>query len=974
MERMHSAAASCVRQGRGLRGWLRRGAGVGIGVLAFVTAASGQGMGTPGQFEVSPSGAATYTIPIQVPPGVAGLQPQLALSYNSQAGNGPLGVGWGLSGLSAITRCPRTLAQDGVRGSVRMDSNDRFCLDGVRLMLEGAGSGAIYGASASRYRKELDNFSLVTAHGAAGSGPAYFVVQTKAGLTLEYGNSADSKLLMPSGGAVRTWSLNRVRDLMGNEMRVGYLVAPDQAFQLPQRIDYVGAGQSDGPAVVLEYTSTRADPIVGFHAGAALRLDRLLARIRSFTADGSPAQDLRLDYTVRDGSPRPWLSAVTECDGADLCKPPTTFTYPAPRSASAMVPFKDGNHVLSVPGGWQAYLPRMADLDGDGIPDLVASHAGVAGAIVHAWKGGRDGTYTPFANGKPVISQTQLGGFNGYQVDVVDLDADGRADIVYSYAGQSGAFVYGWRGVGDGSFTPLNGGAPLMSQTAFGSFNGFRISFTDLNADGMPDLVYGFAGPSSAYAFAWLGGGPDGRFMPANDGLPVVEVTGQSFTSYEVSVADLDADGFGDIVYAYAGTAGVVVKAWRGDGDGRFAPYHGGAALVSRTDQGSFSAYRPQVLDLNGDGVADLLFSYAGPLGAYAYAWLGKGDGSFIAVKGGQPVVAETISYAGYLFNFADVNGDGIVDVLTTYAGQHGAFAYAWRGLGDGTYAPYNAGRPILEQTQLGGFGYYQAMPTDLLGRAIADLIFATGHETGLFAYAWRNPRDPSENLLASIDSAVAPSIKLGYQSLVRGSHVRDTGANAATPPRIDLHFPLYVTEKVSVESGADGFNVTAYTYGGLKAEVGTGRGLLGFRWMKARDLSTGLETYNEFAQGWPFTGMVIRSQSRLAGAGHGGLLKQTVTTPLFIATTPGPFATVFATQSRTVDSSWDLDGSVLPSITTDYTWGATGIWGDPAQIVVRTSDGASRSTVNEYSPPVTTGGSWILGRLRRATVTSTSP
>lgn len=221
MNRMRSAT-SWVWQGG--TGWRRAAA---LAAVAIVTTASGQGMGAPGLFEVSPSGAATYSIPIQVPPGVAGLQPQLALSYSSQAGNGPMGVGWSLSGLSAIVRCPRTLAQDGVRGSVRNDANDRFCLDGVRLVLDAGGSGSNYGASGSRYRKEQDNFSLVTAHGAAGAGPAHFFVQTKTGLTLEYGNSADSKLITPTGGTVRIWSLSRVRDVIGNEMRIGYLVPPD---------------------------------------------------------------------------------------------------------------------------------------------------------------------------------------------------------------------------------------------------------------------------------------------------------------------------------------------------------------------------------------------------------------------------------------------------------------------------------------------------------------------------------------------------------------------------------------------------------------------------------------------------------------------------------------------------------------------------------------------------------------------------
>ena len=72
-----------------------------------------------GQFAVSPpSGAAQYSIPIWTPPGIRGVQPSLALVYNSQSPSGILGPGWSLAGLSAITRCNRTYAQDGAAAPI----------------------------------------------------------------------------------------------------------------------------------------------------------------------------------------------------------------------------------------------------------------------------------------------------------------------------------------------------------------------------------------------------------------------------------------------------------------------------------------------------------------------------------------------------------------------------------------------------------------------------------------------------------------------------------------------------------------------------------------------------------------------------------------------------------------------------------------------------------------------------------------
>src|SRR5439155_7415499 len=43
------------------------------------------------------TGSFLYNVPIDVPPGLAGMQPALSLQYNSSQGNGLAGVGWDLS-------------------------------------------------------------------------------------------------------------------------------------------------------------------------------------------------------------------------------------------------------------------------------------------------------------------------------------------------------------------------------------------------------------------------------------------------------------------------------------------------------------------------------------------------------------------------------------------------------------------------------------------------------------------------------------------------------------------------------------------------------------------------------------------------------------------------------------------------------------------------------------------------------------
>src|SRR4051794_8338846 len=71
----------------------------------IVTPNSGTAVGyLPGSGSAGVDGSYTYKIPLEVPAGRMGMQPNLELVYNSKAGNGILGVGWSLSGQSSISR------------------------------------------------------------------------------------------------------------------------------------------------------------------------------------------------------------------------------------------------------------------------------------------------------------------------------------------------------------------------------------------------------------------------------------------------------------------------------------------------------------------------------------------------------------------------------------------------------------------------------------------------------------------------------------------------------------------------------------------------------------------------------------------------------------------------------------------------------------------------------------------------------
>lgn len=236
------------------------------------------------------------------------MEPELSLNYSSGAGNGLLGIGWTLTGPSAITRCPMNSLQDGARAAVTFSADDRYCLDGQRLLIVNlAGQPAnasLYGDDGTTYRTERDAFARITVVGrynGQGNMPQSFRVENKAGLILEFGISANSRIMTKFApntvpDVINRWMLQRVSDRHGNYVEFVYCageVATDGSTCDTSRwsgsavIHYIrytnrGATPNGTSAVVFGY-ETRPDRSIHYHYGSSYRQTQRLRRIETYT-------------------------------------------------------------------------------------------------------------------------------------------------------------------------------------------------------------------------------------------------------------------------------------------------------------------------------------------------------------------------------------------------------------------------------------------------------------------------------------------------------------------------------------------------------------------------------------------------------------------------------------------------------------------------------------------------------------------
>ena len=378
------------------------------------------------------TGAFVHRIPIEVPPGIGALVPDVALAYSSQGGVGAAGVGWDLP-MAMITlnhadgTRPLTVEADIMRYPERTPVERYASNFGVIAELREPGS---YVTSAKSY--------LFTAHNDARVEPipdhtgareytgekAAWLVTMKDGTTYRYGYEEQSSLWRDEGVGSKTkvgWMLDRVEDRHGNRMRYDYEEYPggQDTYRHPvlRAVEYgIPASRQNTPArmvVLFDYVQSpwkRTSYSLGTRTDFAYLVDRICTIARGTVVEGttpgghtswsvpgsdgtSPTDNLtktgctQLTYQFEDAATypagyteRPLLVKVERQTRDGTSQPPWTFTY-----TQQSTRWNDVYQSSVDAGGTPWAMPdrtslerstldiesEMADVNGDSLADII---------------------------------------------------------------------------------------------------------------------------------------------------------------------------------------------------------------------------------------------------------------------------------------------------------------------------------------------------------------------------------------------------------------------------------------------------------------------------------------------------------------------------------------------------------------------------------------------------------------------------
>ncbi|MFZ5442533.1 MAG: toxin TcdB middle/N-terminal domain-containing protein [Myxococcota bacterium] len=491
------------------------------------------------------SGSATESIPIKLPPGTAGMTPQLAITYDSGSGNGELGIGWSLPVASMQLQTEK--------GLPRYSGQDTWLLSGAELVKLPNGTWRL---------KNEGRFVRVRQSG------AHFEVDLPSGNTQRFGLSPESRI--EDAGRVFQLMLEEEVDRFQN--RISYFYEKHGGRPSLTRIEYnrrAGAAQNH---VELEWEQ-RPDVLTDYKPGFKTVAARRLKRIRVF---GGTSQLARYEFTYVMGTGLSLLDSVVMFGDDDRTTfPPLTFEYSG--MSNGAHPSAMSNGPVQLPGS--NLDAELTDFDGDGFVDVLVAATGQ-----HQWARNIGGLR--FAAPRPVAAAPNVA-LQTTGVELGDMNGDGLADLL-AHTGTT-AFRY-FAASGDGDWRPAE---TFTSMPSFNLEDG-ATRLVDLDFDKLPDVLR--VAPNGV---SWWRNNGAGDFEPAVT-LPLLSgQTTVDFADPRFKLVDVNGDRLVDIAFVRSAS----LMYWPGMGRGRFdAPVE----LSDVPDVGALES-RLQFADLTGDGLPDLV-------------------------------------------------------------------------------------------------------------------------------------------------------------------------------------------------------------------------------------------------------------------------------------------------------------------------------------------------------------------------------
>jgi len=567
------------------------------------------------KFQVEPStGTATLTIPIDVPPGRKGIQPNLALMYNSSSPNGILGVGWNLE-LGSIQRSTK-------KGVPKYDDTDIF------VLTQAGSTQELICIGTDQYRAKIEGAFMKIEF----INNSYWQITDKKGIKYFFGkeehpeyiqNSKQDNPNPPPGHTNSTlkWCLDEVRDLNDNYMIFTYHKDQNQIY--PDSIHYIGDPVL--PEIVFSYEG-RSDTNLSYRAGFAITTAKILSEIRIDVED-QPQRKYQLAYNYSSTTNHSTLTSVTQY-GADgiTSLPPTVLTY------SSNISDFETPITMSSPPNYSVDNSkiRFLDINGDGLTDVMHGEE----ASYSWWANNGDGSFT----GPLWMINDPDYPLDNSKTRLLDINGDGLTDVMYGEGNGFRSYLV-WINDGDGSFTE----GSMCHSPVYPADNSY-MRFLDMNADGLTDALYGEAG---SY-IVWINNG-NICFQPQ---VNMTNSPSYNANDTKMLFLDMNGDGLTDVMYGHE-SAQIGYKLWLNNGNNGFD------GPINMVNEPPYSADRSDIrfLDMNADGITDVIFAEAN---AYD-VWFNDGDGSFTPVSMSNPP-----NYPASHTNirFLDMNADGMLDVM----------------------------------------------------------------------------------------------------------------------------------------------------------------------------------------------------------------------------------------------------------------------------------------------------------------------